>query len=108
MVNHVPGKTHHESEHTEGRATVRRLGRFGTPMEEMTPTDVLDAQARAQKLRGITALIFLLVGIAAITGAVTAILGWPWGLLIFGIMSGVIGIALGYERPVKSNDKEGI
>lgn len=78
----------------EGRASMRRLGVFEGVDEPEHTDDEIDALASAQRARALTQVILLGVGALCITIGVTALWGWPWGLLMFGTMTIAVGVLL--------------
>ena len=51
-----------------------------------------------RRTRALTALILLSLGAVALLVGVTALLGWPWALLVFGMMCIIVSLMIGMER----------
>lgn len=91
----------------DGYAYKRRLGQFGKSDGSRTQEDDSErAQLNPAFLRDLVALALIVMSVAAITTGVTALLGWPWGVIAFGTMCGVIGVLLGVAS-AGSDDKDG-
>lgn len=94
---------------TDGWANVRRLGRFGPPDSTQTAESDSDAlQLNPGYVRDVVALVLIVVSMASITTGVTALLGWAWGAIVFGMMCAVIGVLLGITSsgPDSKDDAE--
>lgn len=64
------------------------------------------AQRAERRTRSLTALILLLAGAVALLVAVTALLSWPWSLLVFGMMCIIVSFMIGMDGSPDS-DKRG-
>ena len=85
----------------EGWAQERRLGRFDMEaLQEAVERQEAARQAEIdmRRMRSIVVLILLSVGTVALLVGVTALLGWPWALLVFGMMCLIVSVMIGMER----------
>lgn len=85
----------------EGWARERRLGRFDIEaLQEAAERQqaAVQAQIAMRRTRALTALILLSLGAVALLVGVTALLGWPWALLVFGMMCIIVSLMIGMER----------
>lgn len=93
----------------DGYAYKRPLGQFGKTIDDQTvQEDSEPSQLNPAFLRDVIALALIMLAIAAITTGVTALLGWAWGLIVFGMMCAVIGVLLGITSsgPNSKDDAE--
>ena len=92
----------------DGYAYKRPLGQFGKTIDDQVVRDDPEpSQLNPAFLRDLLALALVLIALASITVGVTALLGWAWGLIIFGTMAAVIGILLGIQ-PSGTDSKDGV
>lgn len=80
----------------DGYAYKRPLGQFGKQIDDQSVQDDSEPpRLNPAFLRDLIGLVLILLAVAAITTGVTALLGWAWGLIVFGMMCAVIGVLLG-------------
>lgn len=90
-----------EPKPVEGWAQERRLGRFDMEaIQELAERQEAARQAEiaARRLRAIVSAVLLVLGALALLVGVTALLGWPWALLVFGMMCIIVSVMIGMER----------
>lgn len=89
----------------EGHATVPRLGYFGGTNEPEPEEALIVAQIDAQRRRAVFQLVTLLLGVGSLVGGITALAGWPWGLITFGILCVVISVLVSVDFSRSNDDK---
>lgn len=84
----------------EGWARERPLGHFSGSVEDID--EIIErhnaqeaAQSAAERRRAVVAVLLLAVGAVALLVSVTALLSWPWALLVFGMMTIIMGVMIG-------------
>lgn len=93
----------------EGWARERRLGKFELDglqevLERQAEREAVQASVARQ--RALVAAVLLSLGILAVVAAVTAILSWSWGLLVFGMMCIIVSVMFGMDSS-STDDKRG-
>lgn len=91
----------------DGYAYKRPLGHFGKTDETLIAEDDSVASERSPGFyRALLALVLIVCGVLSITTGVTALLGWPWGVIVFGILCLLVGVLLASASDGATSSKE--
>lgn len=90
----------------EGWAQESRLGHPSGINEDERLEALLEAQRAVQRRRAVFQIVALSVGALCIMCGITALWGWPWAVLAFGMMSIIMGVLVDVDLSTRGKTRE--